>query len=262
MEVCGVQLEMNDLGRGKPILFLHPHIGLQGATPYIDRLAARARVLVPSHPGFGRTGLPTGFTSVDDIAYFYLDLIEQLDLHDIVLAGASFGAWIAMEMAVKTTARISHLVLQGPVGAKFGPRESSDVVDIFSVAEPRLNELAYHDVAHAQQDYAALPDEELAIIARNRQSSALYAWNPYMHDPKLARRLHRIRIPTLVLCGSHDRMMAPGWGQRYAAAIAGGAGGARYQEIPAAGHFPHVEQAAAVAELTLALAHSDQKGSQ
>ena len=68
-----------------------------------------------------------------------------------------------MEIAVKSTQRISQLVLLGPVGAKFGPRESSDVVDIFAVPQPRLHELSFYDQAHAQRDYAALSDEELAI---------------------------------------------------------------------------------------------------
>lgn len=250
MEVGGTQLELIDKGSGRPVLFLHPHIGLQGAGAFIDKLSVGGRVLAPSHPGFGRTGLPKGCSSVDDIAYFYLDFIEQLDLRDVLLAGCSFGAWIAMAIAVKTTERISRLVLLDPVGAKFGARESSDVVDIFAVAQPRLHELSFHDVAHAQRDYDALSDEELAIIARNRQSSAMYAWNPYMHDPKLAGRLHRIRIPTLVLCGASDRMMAPGWGRRYAEAIPG-QGGTEYREIAAAGHFPHVEQAEIVADLML-----------
>ena len=249
MDVGGTQLEMIDKGKGRPILFLHPHIGLHGADPFVDRLASNARVLAPSHPGFGRTGLPKGFTSVDDIAYFYLDLLDQLDLREVLLVGSSFGAWIAMQLAVKSTQRISHMVLLDPVGAKFGTREASDVVDIFAVAQPKLHEFSYHDIAHAHRDYASLSDEELAIIARNRQSTALFAWNPYMHDPKLALRLHRIRIPTRVLCGASDRMMSPGWGRRYTEVIPGAGGDAGYREIPAAGHFPHIEQPEAVARL-------------
>lgn len=253
VDVRGTQLEMIEQGKGKTILFLHPHIGLHGAKPFIDRLAADWRVLAPSHPGFGGTGLPKGFTTVDDIAYFYLDLMDQLDLRDVLLVGSSFGAWIAMELAIKNTQRISQLVLLDPVGAKFGSRETSDVADIFAVPQPKLHELAFHDVAKAQRDYASFSDDDLAIIARNRQSSALYAWNPYMHNPKLAQRLHRIRIPSLVLCGASDRMMAPGWGLRYAQAIPG-SGTTAYQEMPAAGHFPHIEQPQALATLLLEFA--------
>ncbi len=242
----GTELEIIERGTGKPLLFLHPHIGLHGSDAFLEKLAAEGRVLAPSHPGFGRTGVPAGFTSVDDIAYFYLDLLEQLDLREVLVVGSSFGAWIAMELAVKTTQRISHLVLLDPVGAKFGPREQSDVVDIFAVAQPRLHELSFHDVVHAQRDYASMSDEDLAIIARNRESSARYAWNPYMYNPKLAQRLHRITVPTLVMCGASDRLMAPGWGRHYANAIPGaGAGG--YLEIAAAGHFPHLEQPGEVA---------------
>ena len=254
MQVQGANLELIDKGKGRAMVFLHPHIGLHGANAFIERLAAQARVLVPSHPGFGLTELPKGFTTIDDIAYFYLDFLEQLDLREVLLIGSSFGAWIAMEMAIKASPRISQLVLLDPVGAKFGPRESSDVIDIFAVPQSKLHELSYHDLKNSHRDYASMSDDDLAIIARNRQSSALYAWNPYMHNPKLAQRLHRIRIPTMVACGASDRMMAPGWGRRYAEAIPG-AGAAAYKEIAEAGHFPHIEQPDAVVNLIAAFAN-------
>jgi len=241
LDIGGTQLELIDRGKGKPVLFLLPHIGSHGSGKFIDALAKRARSLVPSHPGFGRTGLPKGFTSVDDIAYFYLDFLDQLNLSEVVLVGSSFGAWIAMELATKTTQRISHLVLIDPVGAKFGTREKSDVADIFAIPGPELQKLGYHDPTVAKRDFAAMSDEELAIVARDRESMARYAWNPYMYNPKLAQRLHRINIPTLVLAGASDKLMAPGWCRHYAQAIPG-AGSARYREIAEAGHFPHIEQ--------------------
>src|SRR5690349_13806360 len=78
--------------------------------------------------------------------------------------GASFGAWIALEVAIKSVARIDALVLAGAVGAKFGARESSDIVDIFAVPQARFETLAYHDAQYAKRDYGALTDEELAIV--------------------------------------------------------------------------------------------------
>src|SRR5262245_65641789 len=102
--VNGIKVEAIEKGRGRPLLFLHPGIGLDRNAPVIDRLAENARVIAPSHPGFGGSEQPKSFTTVDDLAYFYLDLLEELDLQNTVLVGVSLGAWIAAEIAVKATA--------------------------------------------------------------------------------------------------------------------------------------------------------------
>jgi pimeloyl-ACP methyl ester carboxylesterase len=231
-------VDLVDRGQGSPLLFLHPGIGLDPAAPVLDRLAARFRLLAPTHPGFGTSELPRGFDTVDDLAYHYLDLIEQLDLRDVTLAGVSLGGWIAAAIAVKTTERIARLVLANAVGAKVGSREHRDIADIFAMTEAKFNELAYSDPSIAARDYKALPDADVRAVARNRESTARYAWSPYMHDPKLKGRLHRVRVPTLFIWGADDRIASEQYGRAYCAAIPG----ARFETIANAGHFPHIEQ--------------------
>ena len=236
--VDGVRIEMIERGRGRPLLFLHPGIGIEPDAPVLDALAAGARVLVPTHPGFGRSEAPPWFDSVDDLAYFYLDLLEQLAHERLAVVGVSLGGWVAAAVAVKSTARMSHLVLANPVGIKVGGREERDIADIFAVTESELLELAFCDPGAGRRDYRAMPEAEVKAAARNREATARYAWSPYMHDPKLARRLHRIRIPTLLLWGTHDRVLSEAYGRAYCAAIPG----ARFEPIARAGHFPHLEQ--------------------
>jgi pimeloyl-ACP methyl ester carboxylesterase len=236
--IDGIKVECVEKGRGRPLLFLHPGIGLDHNSPVLDRLAERARVIAPSHPGFGGSEQPPWFSSIDDLAYFYLDLLDELDLKDAAVVGVSIGAWIAAEMAVKSTARLSHLVLANALGIKPGGRESRDIADIFAVTEKQFNEIAYCDPKRAERDYTKMADAELRIVARNREATARYAWSPYMHDPKLKRRLHRIRTPTLFLWGTSDRILSEDYGRAYCAAIPG----ARFETIERAGHFPHVEQ--------------------
>ena len=238
LSINGIALECAEKGRGRPLLFLHPGIGLDPHAPVLDRLAERARVIAPSHPGFGGSEQPRSFTTVDDLAYFYLDLLDERDLTDVILVGVSLGAWIAAEMAVKSTARMSHLVLANAVGIKPGDRETRDIADIFAVTEPELNDLAYSDPKSAARDYKAMAEAELRLIARNREATARYAWSPYMHNPKLKTRLHRIRIPTLLLWGADDRMVPESYGQAYCLSIPG----ARFETIARAGHFPHLEK--------------------
>jgi len=237
-KIAGVNIEILRRGKGRPLLFLHPHIGMHGSQALIEALARHAQVIAPSHPGFGHSELPRGMASVDDMSYFYLDLIEQLDLRDLVIVGASFGGWIAAEIATKTCERVSRLVLIGAVGAKFGARDKSDIVDIFSTPRGRWEELSFRDPAVWLRDYESLPEDELTAMARNREATALFAWNPYMYDPKLASRLHRIRIPTLVLWGASDRIVSPDYGRAYSKLIAG----AQFELIEDAGHYPHIER--------------------
>ena len=150
-------MEAVERGRGRPLLFLHPGIGIERTAPVLDFLAQRARVIAPIHPGFGRSDLPKSFTTVDDLAYFYLDLMDALDLRDTAVVGVSFGGWIAAEIAIKTTQRISHLVLANAVGIKVGDRETRDIVDIFAVSDDEFAQLAYFDPSLARRDYKSMP---------------------------------------------------------------------------------------------------------
>jgi pimeloyl-ACP methyl ester carboxylesterase len=248
--INGARLEMHEQGRGRPILFLHPHIGLDPAAPVFALLAAGGRLIAPSHPGFGRSERPDDVTTVDDLAYFYLDVMDALDLNDTIVVGSSFGGWIAASMAVKSTARMSRLVLANPVGIKVGDRETRDIPDIFAMMENDFLAAAFADPAAGRRDYKTMPPEASFIAARNREATAFFAWSPYMHDPKLKGRLHRIRVPTAVLWGAADRFLPESYGRAFCAAIPG----ASFTAIERAGHFPHIEQPQAFAEQVFAFA--------
>jgi len=238
VEINGIEVELTVRGRGKPLLFLHPEIGFDRAGAALDRLAEGARVIAPTHPGFGRAKAPPGFNSVDDIAYLYLDLLDKLDLRDVAVVGPGLGGWIGAEIAVKTTTRLSHLVLVDAFGVKHGDRDARDIYDMYFITDAELQKVLYFDQAVANRDLTKLPDEELYAIARAREATSLYGWRPYMHDPKLKGRLHRIGIPALVLWGAEDRIVGPDYGRAYSAALPR----ARFAEIERAGHFPHVER--------------------
>jgi pimeloyl-ACP methyl ester carboxylesterase len=246
--VNGLRVDMIERGAGRPLLFLHAENGIQPAVQAIDELAKHARVIAPAHPGFGRSEVARGMNTVDDLSYFYLDLMEQLDLRDVAVVGVAFGAWIAAEIAVKSTARMARLILANAVGIKVGDRETRDIADIFALTDKEYLDTVYCDPNVGRRDYKALPEAEALAAARSREATARYAWNPFFHNPKLKGRLHRIRIPTLFLWGKHDRMVSEAYGRAYAALIAG----ARFEPIERAGHFPHQEQPQAFAEKVLA----------
>jgi len=248
--VEGIGVEVIERGSGKPLLFLHPGIGIERTAPVLDCLARGAHVIAPSHPGFGRSELPRWMSTVDDLAYFYLDFLEARDLTDVTVVGASLGGWIAAAIAVKSTARLARLVLANPIGIKVSDRETRDIADIFALTDDELNALTYYDPKAGARDYKAMPDADVMVAARNREALARFAWSPFMHDPKLKHRLHRIKIPTLILWGAADRIASEAYGRAYCAAIAG----ARFETIERAGHFPHAEQPEVFAQRVLAFA--------
>jgi pimeloyl-ACP methyl ester carboxylesterase len=244
IDIAQVSLEIAIAGAGPPLLFLHGGDYFSQNRSFLDRLTRRWRVLTPRHPGFGGSERPEAFRSVHDLAYLYLDLIEQLDLDDVLLVGSSFGGWIALEMCVRSVERIGRLVLIDALGVKFGRREERDIADIYALPAAELLRRTFFDPVRAAPDYGKLDDAEAASIAADRGATALYGWRPYMHNPGLRRWLHRVRAPTLVIWGESDGIVGPDYGERLCRSLPD----ARLALIGEAGHYPQIELPGAVAE--------------
>jgi len=241
IDLHGVQVQLVRAGGPGPerpkMLLLHGAGGSVARAPFFGRLAERFDIFAPTHPGFAGSPMPDHFDNADDLAYVYLDLLDKYDLRDVVVMGFSFGGWVAAEIATKSTARMSKLILVDAVGIKVSGPTVRDIADIYAMAPIEANRLLYHDQSKVP-DLSGLPDEEFTAIAKNREALTVYGWEPYLHNPKLPRRLHRVAVPTLVLWGADDRLVSADYGRKYAALIPG----ARFAAIPACGHLPQVEQ--------------------
>lgn len=233
-----VDLELHETGDGPPLLFLHSGQGFMPEQPFIAGLAQRYRLIAPSHPGFGRSSLPAWMDSVDDIAHLYLELMDRLDLRRAKLIGCSIGGWIAVDLASKAPERIEKLILVGPEGVKTGGRNKLDIPDMFALSQEDTAKMMFHDPAKARLDLTKLSQEQLTVVARNRETLALLVWEPYMHNPKLKHRLHRVDMPVLFMRGESDGLVSADYLARYAKLVPH----ARIETIAAAGHSPQVEQ--------------------
>ena len=246
--LAGVELELFEAGEGAPLLFLHGGQGFVAHHPYVRLLAKRRHLVAPSHPGFGHSSLPDWLDRPDDIAHIYLELMDRLKLDKVDVVGCSIGGWIAAEMGTMAPERLRRLVLVSPVGVKTGPVDKLDIPDIYALSRERLNRLMFHDPAREPLDPAQLTDEELAIVVRNRETVALLAWEPYMHNPKLKHRLHRLTVPTLFLRGASDGLVSAPYLERFARLLPN----AEIEIVPEAGHAVQVEQPEAFARKILA----------
>jgi pimeloyl-ACP methyl ester carboxylesterase len=245
VKIADIALELfqSNPGRGEPILFLHSGQGYDPWPSFAERIADRRRLVAPSHPGFGKSSLPDWLDSVDDIAHVYLELLDRLELAQVDVVACSVGGWIAAEMATKAPERFRRLVLIGPVGVKVGPADKLDIPDLFAMPQQEADKLIYRDPPRMAPDLTKLTDDELAIVFRNRESLALLAWEPWMHNPKLKHRLHRVETPALFIRGDGDGVVS----ESYLAAYARLMPNARTLTVADAGHLPHLEQPEALA---------------
>ena len=264
LELAGGRVRLLRGGAGEPVLFLHAAGGAGAWLPFHSRLAgAGFEVIAPDHPGFGKSDDFPEVEAIDDLVYHYLEVLDLLGFglgagagpgfgpgagagrpH---VVGASFGGWIAAELAVHSPHLIGSLTLLSAAGLRL---PDHPVADVFLMSPAKLATALFHDPPVGPPldppTPGAAPDLD-AIIAAYREATSLarFSWVPYLSDPKLERRLGRITAPTLVVAPSDDRLIPVAHARRYAALI----GGADYAEVAECGHAMHVERPAEFAAL-------------
>jgi pimeloyl-ACP methyl ester carboxylesterase len=243
LELPGGRVHFFRAGSGEPVLFLHA-AGGGGWLEFHGLLAgAGFDVIAPDHPGFAKSDDFPLVEAVDDLVYHYLDVLDALGLDRVHVAGASFGGWIAAELAVAASQRLRSLVLMSAAGLRL---PEHPVADLFLMPPRRQVETLFHNPPPAPDGQASAPDVDM-VLAAYRDSTALarFCWAPFMSNPKLERRLSRISAPTLVVAPSDDRLIPVEHARRYADLI----GGARFAEVPDCGHAMYVERPAEFADV-------------
>ncbi len=165
----------------------------------------------------------TGGDRLDDIhdaIYFYLDLLDALDVHHLALVGHGLGGMFAAELAAVQPTRFSHLVLIDPFGLWL---PDVPTLDYFVLPPAELAEALYHDPGSpAAQATARAPEGQEALIAymleraQSMAAAARYLWP--IPDRGLSKRLHRVTAPALIVWGQSDRVVPVAYGDRMAAA--------------------------------------------
>ena len=229
VEVNGIDTAVFTAGEGDPLLFLHGAGTVTGFDCLLP-LAERFRLIQPHHPGFGASADDPRIDSVQDYVLHYLDLLDALGIEECALVGLSGGGYIASWLAAIRPQRVSRLVLTAPYGLRV---REHPTVDIFSVRDEDVLSYLAADMSIFDGKVPVPPTPAfLADRYREATSWARVAWaRPY--DLKLAKWLHRLTMPTLILWGDADRLIPVGQASTWAEHVPN----AEVKVIPGAGHL-------------------------
>jgi pimeloyl-ACP methyl ester carboxylesterase len=239
LEVAGiglVEVAYTDQGTGHVFLLLHGGAGPVSVASFAELLSREreARVVTPTHPGFLGTPRSDSLRDVKGLAALYVSLIEDLELSDVTVIGNSIGGWIAVEMALLYSPRVSAVVVMDAVGIDV---EGHPVADVSTKTFPEIQSLSYFEPEKFRIDPTSFSDAQRAVIAGNLATLSLYAGGSSMVDPTLRSRLGAIRVPTLVIWGDSDGIADVEYGGAYAAAINDG----EFVVMEKTGHLPQLE---------------------
>ena len=204
----------------------------------LSHLAEHFTVLAPDHPGFGRSDAPDWIDDVDDLAFFSLDLLQKLADGRVHIVGHSLGGWIAMAMAVRSTAQIQSLTLIDSAGISVPGVKRGDMF-IGSPQETGRLLFASEDAASHRAASWQTSDDLKETYDKNRAAAAKYTWQPRLHDPRLAKWLHRIDVPVHIVWGGSDLLIPVAHAEALQRAI--GHGGTQLTVLPGVGHLCDIE---------------------
>ncbi|HTW89218.1 MAG TPA: alpha/beta hydrolase [Candidatus Binataceae bacterium] len=230
LTVNGIKTAVMAAGQGEPLVFFHGggvFSGFDFALPWTERF----KVYIPFHPGFGDSDDDSEIVDMHDYVLHYLELFDQLKLdRGLRLVGFSLGGWMAAEFAMEHRRRLHKLVLVAPAGLRVKEQPGTD---LFRIAPEQVPAYLVHDLKVIERHLPKEPDADF-LAARYREMTAIarIAWErPYSH--RLARWLHRINVPTLMVWGEQDRLLPHQQAASWAKLIPG----ARVQTFGNAGHL-------------------------
>lgn len=248
VDVAGVPTQVRRGGEGPNFVYLHSAMGETVWLPFLKAWSSSFTVHSPAHPGYAESRGLEQIRDIEDLAFHYIDLFDSLSLEQTLLGGVSLGGWLALEIACRWPERVSRLWLADAPGLWL---DDHPLVDLFKYQDdPQLaRQWLFHDpdcpaATSIIKPPHLLNDETKAAIQRSMSLLARLLWERPYH-PRLARRLHRIRCPVLIVWGAQDRLIPPAYAQAYQQLMPQ----AQIHLIADCGHLPMFEKEAEFASV-------------
>jgi len=247
------QVEYDQRGAGAPLLLIHSLLTeLTVFDVVLPRLSRERRVTRINLPGFGASSaveLSTVAAHADHVAR----VMDALELpRDTTVFGNGFGAFVALELAIRHGPRFGRLIVADTLAAFPEPArapframaEGVSAGGMKAVLDTAIARMFPPEFAAANPGVIEERKRALAAVEPQCFARACLA----LAELDLSSKIKNIRNSTLILCGALDQTTPPALARELAQKIPG----ARYEEIAESGHCPMLEQADALVAKILA----------
>lgn len=230
-----------DLRDRPPVLVLHGAGGSNLSWPPQIRRLSGQRMFTLDLPGHGKSE-GVGSQDITEYSKAVLEFMKALRLSSVVLVGFSMGSAIALLLALQYKKRVLGLGLLGS-GAKM--RVAASTLELTSNPSTFLSAVE-KVIENSYSSNVDLRIKELAIqqMTETRQA-VLYGDFLACDEFDAMERVSKIKVPTLLISGSADRMMPPNRAEYLHDQIEG----AQLHIIEGAGHMVMIERPDEVAGL-------------
>lgn len=253
IEIMGMRVHLRDQGPRddtEPIVLLHgTSSSLHTWEGWAQALKDQRRVIRFDLPGFGLTGPSADHVyTIERYTRFVAAVLNHLGLHRCVLAGNSFGGYVAWATSLAYPELVAQLILVDASGYRL---QSASMPIGFRIAMiPVLNRLVANTlprflIASSVKNVYGDPrevteeiiDRYYAITLREGNRRALVERFKQAPPGEMAHRIPEVTVPTLILWGGRDRLILPELAERFHHDI----DGSKLKIFEDLGHVPQEE---------------------
>lgn len=198
VDADGFHIRYLEYGSGTPLVCLHGAGGLRISRAH-ELLASSHRVIAFEAPGFGSSPRNERSASSRELAATMGAAVTALGIEGFALMGTSFGAGLALRLAIALPSRIEKLILVSPAAIRLTDGEPPPP------GAPQL-------YAHPERQ-PRLPPPDPSVLAQ--QAALVQRLRGPSRDPELEARMGELNVPTLVLFGTRDQVIPPAVGRIY-----------------------------------------------
>lgn len=233
---------VRDVGTGEALLLLYA-FPLNGAMwqAQIDAFCSHYRLIVPDLPGFGASTLAVDSYTLDDVADWLIEILDERDLKQVIVVSISMGAYIAFALQRRYPERLKALILANTFIGPDSPEMRQKREEISRIAEQQGATAVANRILgllvppHAPATTIAM----LRVIIENNDGKGIAAAERALAArPDVSQTLSSITVPTLIISGTDDRIASPEDVKRMAALIPN----CQVVEIAHAGHISNQDE--------------------
>ena len=228
-----VRTPLLDVGDGVPILMLSGLVGTNRHwAPTVDLVSEHARCLALEIPLLRLEKDDCGVEGVANMLGRFIE--DELRGDPPIIAGSSFGGHAAIWLTIERPELVRGLVLAGSSGLAEKPLMDEYPRKDIDWLKPKIEELFFEPASMDMADVFRAHEE----FSHRSRARAMIRLSRSCRVNHMGDRLHRIKVPTLVLWGRQDRITPPSAAEQFAELIPG----AELEWIEECGHAPMLEK--------------------